>query len=180
VGIRELEQQLALPRRVCSRRTLPRLHGMVLTTNQVDNEGASWTVAHRRPGERPGRTATDRLERFRNSCVQGLYQPCRARPADRSLVAEDRSAGASAPGRDRLSAKRERRGAGHIGATNEGHQRTVDSGQPRSLAVYRHGRPTGSPGRPRKATNRPDALSHGRYYFRAGVGWSAVGAVRWR
>jgi hypothetical protein len=68
-----------------------------------------------------------------------------ARPADRSLAAEDRSAEGV---RDRTEPERrqgEQRGAG---PPHRGHERVVDSGQPRSLAVNRYGRPTGSPGRP--------------------------------
>ena len=48
-----------------------------------------------RPGSDPARTGFG----SRGSVGRGLYRPCRARPADRSLVAEDGAPEASATGR---------------------------------------------------------------------------------
>jgi hypothetical protein len=56
-----------------------------------------------RAGRPPLTSGVEQAETAWHEGGQGLYRPCRARLADRSLVAEDRSAEASATRRDRCS-----------------------------------------------------------------------------
>ena len=58
-----------------------------------ERSALDWRFADRNPRDKSGRPGSRGAASPYTACKgQGQYRPCRARPADRSLVAEDRSA----------------------------------------------------------------------------------------
>ena len=107
----------------------PASHPWVLprTAQKYGNDpGAACTSPNTDNGLTSITTSGGHLRSTWHARGRGQVRPCRARPADRSLVAEDRSAAGSAAGRDRILGPCWVRGAlgpGGPRAVTNGHQR---------------------------------------------------------